>query len=73
MFDVDGFMRFLSENFNGFENAFLRETVENIIVFALAHMDYSKNQMVYFLADILPEVAPNEIAAFFEKEGRQQK
>lgn len=65
-FDKDGFMAFLEREFNGFDNHFLRETVENVVNFALVHYNDSLDQMGYFLSDILPEVEFAEIVMFID-------
>lgn len=63
-FDKTGFMAYLEETFDGFENAFLRETVEKLISFGLYEQSVSKGQFVSFLNRILPQVELGEIAAF---------
>ena len=40
-FDKDGFMAYLHETFNGFENPWLRELVENVIAYVEANEDSS--------------------------------
>lgn len=63
-FDKAGFMAYLEETFDGFENAFLRETVEKLISFGLYEQSVLKGQFVSFLNRILPQVELGEIAAF---------
>ena len=63
-FDDAAFMRYLEREFNGFENCFLRELVENLIDYAHKHEQVSKDQFVYFISDMLPEVTFGEVAQF---------
>lgn len=63
-FDRAGFMAYMEANFNGFENPFLRELVNNIIDYAHKHEHVSKDQFCYFIADMLPEVEFGEVAMF---------
>ncbi len=63
-FNRDGFMAYLEQQFSGFENCFLRETVENIIEYGKKHEHVGKDQFAYFISDILPEVELGEIAMF---------
>ena len=77
-FNLDGFMRYLEQQFSGFENCFLRETVENIIEYGQKHEHVSKDQFAYFISDILPEVEFGEIAMFCDDDiltadGQQEK
>jgi len=58
------FMAYLEKTFNGFENCFLRETVDNIIEYGLKNERVSKDQFCYWVSDILPEVSFGEVAAF---------
>lgn len=62
-FDKDGFMAHLHETFNGFENPWLRELVENVIDYAEANA-HSKDLFAYIVSDLLPEVEFAEVAAF---------
>lgn len=77
-FDRAGFMAYLENTFNGFENAFLRETVNNIIDYAQKWEHVSKDQFCFFLSDMLPELDFSEIAAYCDDDiltnwGREQK
>lgn len=77
-FDKDNFMEYMEQTFNGFENSFLRETVDNIISYAHKHEHVSKDQFVEFLDAMLPEVTFGEIAMFCEDAiltdyGKEQK
>lgn len=63
-FRKEDFMSYLEKTFNGFNNSFLRQTVENIIDYAMANKNTSKGQLVYFLYNILPELELGEIACF---------
>lgn len=77
-FDKDNFMEYMEQTFNGFENSFLRETVENIIDYAHKYEHVGKDQFVEFLDAMLPEVTFGEIAMFCEDAiltdyGKEQK
>lgn len=65
-FDKQGFMRFLEQSFHGFENSFLRGTVENLVDYALKNCNHSLDQACYFLSDMLPEVEFAEVALFMD-------
>lgn len=62
-FDKDGFMAHLHETFNGFENPWLRELVENVISYVEANED-SRDRFAEIVSDLLPEVEFAEVAAF---------
>ena len=68
IFDKQGFMSYMEEHFPsafcGLGGGFLRETVGNIIAYGLKHHMHEKDELVYFLKDILPEVEFEEIAVF---------
>ena len=53
-FDKRGFMEYLNSTFHGFDNPLLRETVENVIDYAIKHKSKRKSQMLLFLREILP-------------------
>ncbi len=63
-FNKTAFMEYMENTFNGFENSFLRELVENVIEYANKFEHVSKDQFVYFVSDMLPEVEFGEVAAF---------
>lgn len=65
-FNKTAFMEYLEKTFGGFENSFLREIVENVIAYANMYERVSKDQFVYFVSDILPEVEFGEVAAFMD-------
>lgn len=67
-FNKAAFMEYLEKMFGGFENSFLRELVENIIEYANKWERVSKDQFVYFVSDMLPEVEFGEVAAFADDE-----
>lgn len=77
-FDEVGFMEFLENEFSGFENSFLRETVGNIIDYGLEHNHNSLDQFCYWLSDILPEVEFKEVVLYMDDAhltgyGKEQK
>ena len=64
-FDRKGFMQYLAREFDGFDNSFLRETIENITLYALLCKNTSKDELCDFLDHLLPdEVERWEIACF---------
>ena len=63
-FRKEDFMSYLSDTFEGFNNSFLRDTVENLIDYAMENQNTRKGQLVYFLCKILPELELGEIALF---------
>lgn len=65
-FDNGAFMEHLAESFNGFDNPFLRQLVENVLDYAHSFEHISKDQFVYYLCDMIPEVEFGEVAAFME-------
>lgn len=77
-FDRAGFMKYLEDTFNGFDNSFLRQTVENIIDYAQKWEHVSRDQFAYFLSDMIPEIEFSEVARFCDDDiltdwGREQK
>lgn len=65
-FDKDGFMSYLEQSFSGFENAFLRGVVGNLVDYTLEHCHHSLDQACYFLSDMLPEVEFSEVVVFMD-------
>ena len=66
-FDRIGFMAYLETEFSGysgFDGGTARDLVGNLIDMAVDHFNCSKDQLVYFLADIIPEIEFGEIAMF---------
>lgn len=54
-FNTTAFMDYLEKTFEGFDNHFLRETVGNIIWYGLNYRNDSKDQLICFLKDLLPD------------------
>lgn len=69
-FDLSGFMNYLQENFYGFENSFLRETVEKIVWNAHLNNFESRNNWIAFqIKEYLPdELQLSEIMKFVLKD-----
>lgn len=65
-FNKDDFLRYLTSNYSGLEHWFCAELVENVVNYAIAHEHVSKDQLVWFLTDLLPEVSFDEAAQFAE-------
>lgn len=78
VFNKNAFMTYMEENFNGFQNPFMRQLVDNIVEYGEKEKTHSKDQFVYFLTDIIPEVEFGEVAQFVDdnyltKNGLMQK
>lgn len=69
-FDKDGFMEYLSKTFNGFENSFLRETIEKIIEAAhFSTFEQSNSWIAYYIKEhIADEVQLTEIMKFVKND-----
>ncbi len=67
-FNDSAFMEYLKNTFNGFDNCFLRYTIENILRYGHKHHHVSKDQFIYFLLELIPELTFGEIAQFAEDE-----
>ena len=69
-FDKDGFMKYLAETFHGFENSFLRETIEKIIETAhFSTFEQSNNWIAYYIKEhIADEVQLTEIMKFVKND-----
>ena len=65
-FDLPGFMNYLQENFQGFNNSFLRETVEKIVWNAhFNNFELRNNWIAFYIKEYLPdEVQLTEIMKF---------
>ena len=61
-FNKNAFMEWLTNNF--IIGDFGRYTVENIIEYAAEHEHVSKDQFVYFVSAMIPEVTFSEVAFF---------
>lgn len=67
-FDRKAFMAYMENTFNGFETPFLRQLVDNVIDYAQKHERVSKDQFVYFVSDVIPEISFGEVAQFMDDE-----
>ena len=66
-FDKDGFMSWLKEEFPGcLDNHWHWDLIENIIEYGFKHEMISKDQLVDWISDMLPEVEFLEVARFME-------
>lgn len=64
-FSKDGFMSWLKEEFPGVVDTHWNwDLVENIIDYATKNKKVTKDQLAYFISDILPEVEFLEVARF---------
>lgn len=78
MFDRKGFMEYLQETFDGFDNSFLRETINKIIDYGESHYSHSLDQLCNFLYATIAEIEFGEIAMFMDDSqltsyGRKEK
>ena len=69
-FDKDGFMQYLADTFHGFENCFLRETIEKIIEAAhFSTFEQSNKWIAYYIKEhIADEVQLTEIMRFVKND-----
>lgn len=65
---VDKIMDYLKKTFNYDYNSFLINTITNFISYAVEHFDNGKNQLAYYLSDMIDEITFNEIKAVIENE-----
>lgn len=65
-FDKIGFMHWLYEEFPSVfkGNTFAVDMAENIIDYGLKHCNHSKEQLAYFISDMIPEVEYCEVVDF---------
>ena len=61
-FDREGFCRYMSDTFN--MDRFAREMAENIIDYGIRNLNHGKDDLAYFISDIIPEVEFKEVAGF---------
>ena len=64
MFDTDGFMAYLKEQFGPMDDHFTYEMVENLVNYGKEHHGHTKDALAYFLSDMIPEVEFGEAAMF---------
>lgn len=68
-FNKEGFMNWLKEEFPGvIDTHWNYNLVENIIDYALENKNTSKDQLAFFISDMLPEVEYTEVAKFCDKD-----
>lgn len=68
-FDKEGFMEWLKKEFPGVvETRWNYDLVENIIDYGFKHETVSKDQLCYWISDMLPELEFLEVAKFIEDE-----
>lgn len=66
MFDKFGFLHYIKETFPGcVDNHWNYDLVENIVEYGLKNKNYSKNQLAYFLTDLIPEIEFEEVQQFY--------
>ena len=73
-FDKCGFMEYLNSTFHGFDNPLFRETVENVIDYAIKNKSKRKSQMLLFLREILPcDIKIGEIEMYINNTAEERK
>ena len=77
-FNAEKFMAYLEQEFNGMENCMFRKIVENLIEYGHKHEQVSKDQFVYWLSNMIPEISFGEVAVFMDDDcltenGKAQK
>ena len=66
-FDVDGFLAWLKKNFPGcLDNQWDFDFVKNIIEYGFKHEMIGKDQLAYWISDMLSGVEFLEVARFME-------
>lgn len=66
-FNFEGFILWLNEKFSGcLDNQWNYDLVENIIEYGFKHEMIAKDQLCYWISDILPDVEFLEVARFME-------
>lgn len=58
---TDEIMKYLQDTFNCEFNHFTHNTFENMINYAVNNFNHSKNQLAYYLSDVIDELEFNEI------------
>lgn len=64
-FDRNAFISYLYDNFDMY-NCFAEDIINNIIDYAHKYEHVSKDQFAYFIADMIPAIEFDEVAAFCE-------
>lgn len=77
-FDKDDFLWYVSRNYIKHACGYADDLVENLVNYAIKNEHVSKDQLCYFLSDMLPEIEFDEVAQFADdciltKWGKQQK
>jgi hypothetical protein len=62
-FDKPSFMQYMEDTFR--MGHFGRDTVENIVDYALKHHNHSLDSAAYFISDLVSEVEFYEVCGFF--------
>ena len=59
---TDVIFEYLKNTFNvDFSNSFIRNTITNMINYAVENFNHSKDQLAYYLSDIIDELTFEEI------------
>lgn len=59
---TDTIFEYLKNTFNAdFSNSFIRNTIINMIDYAVENFDHGENQLAYYLSDIIDELTFEEI------------
>lgn len=68
---VNKIMDYLKNTFNYEYSSFLVNTITNFISYAVDNFNNDKNQLAYYLSDMIDELTFNEINAVIENEERE--
>ena len=66
MFNTDGFMAYLKEQFGPMDDHFTYDMVENLVNYGKDPHGHTKDALAYFLSDMIPEVEFCEVAMFMD-------
>lgn len=64
MFDIEKFMTYMKDTFGPMDDHFTYDMVENLARYAMAHKAHTKDELCYFLSNIIEEVRFGEVAMF---------
>ncbi len=63
-FNKEKFMDYMKQEFSPMDNHFTYDMVENLVDYAIQHKSHTKDDLCFFLSDIIPEVEFGEVAIF---------
>lgn len=63
-FDKEGFLAYLKKNFTPMDNHFTYDTISSLVSHAILGHTHPKDEICYFLSDIIAEITFAEVAMF---------